>query len=77
MDSEDDMIYDEDSEGEVEIDSSDNEDFVEMAEPSSTQDKSEQEEFPFEVLTADKIVKFMVDCIKEVNVVVQVCLKVM
>lgn len=77
MDSEDDMIYDEDSEGEVEIDSSDNEDFVEMAEPSSTQDKSEQEEFPFEVLTADAIVKFMVDCIKEVNVVVQVCLKVM
>ena len=31
------------------------------------------DEFSYEVLTADQIVQFMVDCIKEVNAVVQVC----
>lgn len=32
------------------------------------------EEFPFEVLTTEKIVEHMIDCIREVNTVVQVCL---
>lgn len=72
MDSEDDMGYDEESDGELDEESSENDDFVEMAEPCSNQDKFDQDEFPFEVLTADQIVKFMVDSIKDVNVVVQV-----
>lgn len=32
------------------------------------------EEFPFEVLTTEKIVEHMIDCIREVNTVVQVVL---
>ncbi|KAL5003908.1 hypothetical protein ScPMuIL_017364 [Solemya velum] len=73
MDSEDDMLF-EDPESDVES-SDDNSEFCDMgmeAEPSNTQDKHEAEEFPYEVLTADKIVQFMVDCIKEVNAVVQI-----
>ena len=72
MDSEDDMGYEEESDGELDEESSENDDFVEMAEPCSNQDKFDQDEFPFEVLTADQIVKFMVDSIKDVNVVVQI-----
>jgi hypothetical protein len=74
MDSDDDfMDYDDQSEDEEVSDEDD--DFVEMgleAEPSTTQDKREAEEFAYEVLPADQIVQFMVDCIKEVNAVVQV-----
>lgn len=73
MDSEDEFGYDE--EEDVDDESSENEDFVEMAEPSSTQDRLEQDDFPFEVLTADQIVMFMVECIREVNVVIEVCKK--
>lgn len=79
MDSEDEMLgYEEEEEEEDESDvesSDDNSEFCDMgmeAEPSNTQDKHEAEEFPYEVLTADKIVQFMVDCIKDVNAVVQV-----
>jgi len=31
------------------------------------------DDFPYEVLTADELVQHMVDCIKDVNTVVQVC----
>lgn len=72
MDSEDDLIYeDDDSAGE----DSNDEDFVDIAmepEPSSTADSRDHEDFPYEVLTADRIVHVMVECIKEVNAVVQV-----
>ena len=72
MNSEDDMLYDDESEHDVEEDDAD--DFVEMGvetEPA-TRDKYDVNIFPFEVLTAEKIVQHMVDCIKEVNTVVQV-----
>lgn len=72
MDSEDDLIYEDDeSAGE----DSNDEDFVDIAmepEPSTTGDSSDHEDFPYEVLTADRIVHVMVECIKEVNAVVQV-----
>lgn len=58
-----------------EEDSDDDDNFVDMGletEPSSTQEKQESEDFPYEIFTADQIVQFMVDCIKEVNAVVQV-----
>ena len=31
------------------------------------------DDFPYEVLTAEQLVQYMVDCIKDVNTVVQVC----
>lgn len=71
MDGEDDLSYDESGEDDM-----DDEDFVDIAmepEPSSTSDTRDTEEYPYEVLTADKIVHVMVECIKEVNAVVQVC----
>jgi hypothetical protein len=39
---------------------------------SSTNERRDEDDFSYEVLTADKIVEFMVDCIKDVNAVVQV-----
>lgn len=74
MDSDDGFMDYEEQSGDEEI-SEEDDDFVEMgleAEPSTTQDKRDAEDFPYEVLPADQIVQFMVDCIKEVNAVVQV-----
>lgn len=34
--------------------------------------QNEPEEYPYEVLTTEEIVQHMIDCIKEVNTVVQV-----
>lgn len=80
MDSEDEMIYDEEEEGDDshEEDSNDD-DFVDIAmepEPSTASDSQENEDFQYEVLTADKIVHVMVECIKDVNAVVQVTMSV-
>ena len=81
MDSEDDMLYEDDSDHpseqmeEEEGDDDDNDDFVDIgmdSEPSSAKHRNEDDEFPFEVLTTEQIVRHMVDCIKEVNTVVQV-----
>jgi len=59
--------------------SDDDDNFVDglEMEPSSsaTQEKQEAEDFPYEIFTADQIVQFMVDSIKEVNAVVQVGLE--
>ena len=71
MDSEDDMLYEDDSGDEEDLD--EDEEFVDIAEPSGTQHRQDDDDFAYEVLTADQIVQHMVDCIKEVNVVVQVC----
>lgn len=74
MESEDDLLYNEDSGNEVQ-DDDDEDDFIGMEmepEPSSAQDKRDVEEFPFEVLTTEQIVQHMVDCIKEVNTIVEV-----
>ena len=76
MDSDDDMLYDEDSGNEIgdAVEEEEDEDFVDMGmEPEpSTQEKHEGEDYPFEALTADHIVQHMVDCIREVNSVIQV-----
>lgn len=75
MDSEDDMVYEDEDESQEEDSNEEDEDFVDIAmepEPSSTNDSKDHEDFPYEVLTADRIVHVMVECIKEVNAVVQV-----
>lgn len=73
MDSENEMVYDEEEDESAEEDS--DVDFVDIAmepEPSTTSEAKELEEYHYEVLTADRIVHVMVECIKEVNAVVQV-----
>jgi ariadne-1 len=83
MDSEDDMLYEDDSDHPSEQmddegdddDNDDNDDFVDIgmdSEHNAAKHRNEDDEFPFEVLTTEQIVKHMVDCIKEVNTVVQV-----
>lgn len=76
MDSEDECLYGSDSGNES---SNDDDDFpmpMEEAEPGvSAQDKIDYvDDFQYEVLTPEKIVQHMVDCIKEVNQVVEVLL---
>ena len=76
MDFEDDFLYeDEDSGHEIEDD--DDEDFIGMEmepEPSSAPDKRDVDDYPYEVLSPEQIVQHMVDCIKEVNAIVEVCI---
>lgn len=68
MNIDDDNIYD-DSGNET---SGDDVDFA-IEESSSNKDfQSSDEEYPFEVLSTDDIVQHMVDCIKDVNTVVQI-----
>lgn len=64
---EDELVDDEDQD--------DDDDFVEMGmEPdtSTSHERRAGEPFQFEILTTDQIVQHMVDCIKEVNTVIQV-----
>ena len=75
MDSEDELLFEDDSGNEIAEEEEDEDEFVDMGmepEASSTHPKYDEEEFPYQVLTADDIVQHMVDCIKEVNGVVQV-----
>lgn len=80
-DVEDDLLFEDDSGNEFDEgadltdEDNDDHDFVAMeAEASTGRDHNDDEHFPFEVLTADCIVQFMVQSIKEVNAVVQVLL---
>ena len=68
MDS-DDESFDEHDSGNV---SSGDDDFamdVDINQPARSQ---QEEDYPFEVLTTEEIVQHMVDCIKDVNTVVEV-----
>lgn len=71
MDSEDEQMYVDDSEEEM---SDDDEHITMVMEPevSSTTHDSQDEDYPFQVLTPEKIVRYMVDCIKDVNTIVEV-----
>lgn len=70
MDSEDDTKDDVDSGNES---SGDDVDFAMEVETHNTRERqTELEEYPYEVLSTEEIVQHMVDCIKEVNTVVEV-----
>lgn len=70
MDSEDDTKDDVDSGNES---SGDDVDFAMDVETHNTRERqTELEEYPYEVLSTEEIVQHMVDCIKEVNTVVEV-----
>lgn len=69
MDSDDDTFDNVDS-GNV---SSGEDDFPMEVDMNTTKDRqNEPEDYPFEVLTTEEIVQHMVDCIREVNTVVEV-----
>lgn len=70
MDSDDELMYEEESEEEVSDD--DHMNMVMEPEVSSTTYETQDEEFPHQVLTPDMIVQHMIDCIKEVNTIVEV-----
>lgn len=70
MDSEEETFDDVDSGNES---SGDDVDFAMEVELSGHRDKQpDTDEYPYEVLTTEEIVQHMVDCIKEVNSVVEV-----
>lgn len=74
MDSEDETKDDVDSGNES---SGDDVDFAMDVETHSTRERqTELEEYPYEVLSTEEIVQHMVDCIKEVNTVVEVSMSV-
>lgn len=75
MDSDDGFMDGADSDGSHVLTDNDDEDElpVDMEHPeSSINEARDEDDFTYEVLTADQIVEFMVECIKEVNAVVQV-----
>ena len=76
MDSDDDMLYDEEEDESMEGGSDDDHmDMVMEPEVSSTTYDTQDEEFPHQVLTPDMIVQHMIDCIKEVNTVVEISIR--
>ena len=68
-------LYDDDTDQDEEED--DDDEFVDMQLDPETSNATERQDlnddFQYTVLTPDQLVKFMVDSIQEVNVVVQVC----
>lgn len=53
--------------------SSGDDDFAMDVDINNTKDRQQEpEEYPYEVLTTEEIVQHMVDCIKDVNTVVEV-----
>ena len=71
MDSDQESYCDEENDsGNVSTDEND-ENFAMDVDVQSSRQQNEQDNYPFEVLTSDEIVKHMVDCIKEVNTVLE------
>lgn len=70
MDSEEEGIYDDVDSGN---ESSGDDDFAMEVESSHNRERqNDNEDYPFEVLSTEQIVQHMVDCIREVNLVVEV-----
>ncbi|GIY17508.1 e3 ubiquitin-protein ligase arih1 [Caerostris extrusa] len=71
MDTGDDELYDEDSGNESSAEDED-ELSISLEPETSSREKLDTEEFHYEVLSTEQIVQHMVDCIREVNTVVQI-----
>lgn len=69
MDSDIDSFADENDSGNV---STDDDNFAMDVDINNTRQQVDLENYPYEVLTTEDIVRHMVDCIKEVNTVVEV-----
>ncbi|XP_023232654.1 E3 ubiquitin-protein ligase arih1-like isoform X2 [Centruroides sculpturatus] len=72
MDSDEDVLYGSDSGNESTGEEDDGLSIGLEPEPATSKDKMDiEEEFVYEVLTTEQIVQHMIDCIREVNTVVQ------
>lgn len=73
MDSEEETLYDNENDSGNESSGSDDVDFAMEVESSTTRDRqTDSDDYPYEVLSTEEIVQHMVDCIKDVNSVVEV-----
>lgn len=75
MDSEEETLYDNENDSGNESSGSDDVDFAMEVESSTMRDRqTDTDDYPYEVLSTEEIVQHMVDCIKDVNSVVEVCI---
>ena len=72
MDSDEEIMYDDYDSGN-ESSGDDDVEFAMVEEPNNPKERQELDEYPYEVLTTEQILQHMNDCIKEVNIVVEVC----
>ena len=70
MDSDAEEMYDDYDSGNES--SGDDVEFAMAEEPNNPKDRQELEEYPYEVLTTEQILQHMNECMKEVNIVVEV-----
>ena len=74
MDSDEEIMYDDYDSGN-ESSGDDDVEFAMVEEPNNPKERQELDEYPYEVLTTEQILQHMNDCIKEVNIVVEVWAK--
>lgn len=71
MDSDQESMGEENDSGNVSTDEND-ENFAMDVDVQGSRQQNEQDYYPYEVLSSDEIVQHMVDCIKDVNTVLEV-----
>ena len=71
MDSDEDMMYDDYDSGN-ESSGADDVEFAMVEEPNNHKDRQELDDYPYEVLTTEQILQHMNECMREVNVVIEV-----
>lgn len=73
MDSEEETLYDDNENDSGNESSGDDVDFAMEVESAAMRDRqNDTDDYPYEVLSTEEIVQHMVDCIKDVNTVVEV-----
>ena len=73
MDSDEDIMYDDDYDDSGNESSGDDDvEFAMVEEPNNPKERQELDEYPYEVLTTEQILQHMNECMKEVNIVVEV-----
>jgi len=70
MDSDEDMMYDDYDSGN-ESSGADDVEFAMVEEPNNHKDRQELDDYPYEVLTTEQILQHMNECMREVNVVIE------
>lgn len=71
MDSDEEIMYDDYDSGN-ESSGDDDVEFAMVEEPNNPKERQELDEYPYEVLTTEQILQHMNECMKEVNIVVEV-----
>lgn len=71
MDSDEEMMYDDCDSGN-ESSGADDVEFAMVEEPNNHKDRQELDDYPYEVLTTEQILQHMNECMREVNVVIEV-----